>query len=140
MLGGKGLDRRAADIDRVQSFSVFRLQRACEAAHARTDLVHELGVRFAPALDFAGERFSGACGRTSASELVYRRISNHAVEPGNQALIAWSQARPVDEFGERVLQDVLGQLTVTDLLGEVREKGPMVLEQDLEWRSVTWHR
>jgi hypothetical protein len=62
------------------------------------------------------------------------RISQHAVEPWNDALVDGRLTRVIDDSRKGVLQDVLGQLAIADSPLEVSQEHPMVLDQGVQLR------
>ncbi len=85
--------------------------------------------------ELARERLVCAGGGTAAPELVNGGIAQGPIGPGNDAFIPGRLVASCHDPGEGLLDDVLGQCSISDATLQVAEKGALVFDEHGE-RSV----
>src|SRR5688572_4299249 len=130
---GEGLNWRSLDIYNLQRLGVLRLQRAGEPAHAGANLRFNVRFRCGLRLELTGERVDGPTGGSASTKLVDRRVAQRAIEPRHQAFVRRHLVRTHEDLRKRVLQNVFGELAITNAAFQVLQESAMVLKQKSYW-------
>ena len=132
MFLGEVLDCAALDIDRIKCLGILRFQAGGQATDARTDLGFELRMWLNAGFEFSDKRFEGTTCRTPPPKLIDSGVTQSSIEPGNNPFVTRHEFRTVDDLCKGILQDVLGQVAVTDLSSQKVEERAMVLQENID--------
>lgn len=130
---GKLLHGEPIHFETAKGVPILGLERVKELGNTLANDCLQRRIRFCPAVHLAGQPIERSRRSSSASMVIYDRVAQGAIKPGDHQLIFTQGLDTLKPPRERLLKDILGSCPVAHPALQKRKKRAVVGNQRLHY-------